>query len=70
MEKEELKRRIFQTLEEVELACFEYIEGLYNSKRPRGFNDMLTPDEKENYFSMRHHYFNYFTVYFIEIYPI
>lgn len=50
MKKEELNRRIFQTLEEVELACFEYIEGFYNSKRPHGFNDMLTPNEKENYF--------------------
>ncbi|HAB8811411.1 TPA_asm: transposase [Listeria monocytogenes] len=50
MKKEELNRRIFQTLEEVELACFEYIEGFYNSKRPHGFNDMLTPDEKENHF--------------------
>lgn len=50
MKKEELNRRIFQTLEDVELACFEYIEGFYNLKRPHGFNDMLTPDEKENYF--------------------
>lgn len=50
MKKEELNRRIFQTLEEVQLACFEYIEGFYNSKRPHGFNDMLTPDEKEDHF--------------------
>ncbi|EOD4727148.1 IS3 family transposase [Listeria monocytogenes] len=51
MKKEELNRRIFQILEELELAYFEYIEGFYNSKRTHSFNDMLTPDEKENHFS-------------------
>ncbi|EAD8868680.1 IS3 family transposase [Listeria monocytogenes] len=50
MKKEKLNRRIFQTLEEVELACFEYSEGFYNSKRSHDFNDMLTPYKKENHF--------------------
>lgn len=69
MKKEELNRRIFQTLEEVELAYLEYIEGVYNSKVPHGFNDMLTPDGKENHFLHTSSLFSYFTVYFIDIYP-
>ncbi|EJX1111099.1 IS3 family transposase, partial [Listeria monocytogenes] len=32
MKKEELNRRNFSSLEEVKLACFEYIKGFYNSK--------------------------------------
>ncbi|MCA6712233.1 hypothetical protein LF875_13610, partial [Enterococcus faecalis] len=34
-------------IEEVRLACFAYIEGFYNTKRPHGTLDMLTPTEKE-----------------------
>ncbi|WYJ83100.1 hypothetical protein IGL98_000396 [Enterococcus sp. DIV0840] len=42
MKKEELKRRTFSSLKEVQLTCFEYIEGFYNSQRPHGTLDMLT----------------------------
>lgn len=47
MKKEELNRRSFHSIEEVRLACFTYIEGFYNTKRPHGTLDMLTPNEKE-----------------------
>lgn len=47
MKKEELNRRSFHSIEEVRLACFAYIEGFYNTKRPHGTLDMLTPNEKE-----------------------
>ena len=51
MKKEELNRRTFSCLQEVQLSCFEYIEGFYNSQRPHGTLDMLTPNEmEENYF--------------------
>ncbi|RDX01173.1 integrase [Listeria kieliensis] len=47
MKKEELNRRQFCSIEEVRLACFTYIEGFYNTKRPHGTLEMLTPNEKE-----------------------
>ncbi|EOG9468543.1 integrase core domain-containing protein, partial [Listeria monocytogenes] len=47
MKKEELNRRNFSSLEEVKLACFEYIEGFYNSKRPHSANNFLSPNLKE-----------------------
>ena len=47
MKKEELNRRSFHSIEEVRLACFAYIEGFYNTKRPHGTLDMLTPNKKE-----------------------
>lgn len=52
MKKEELNRRTFSSLQEVQLSCFEYIEGFYNSQRPHGTLDMLIPNEmEENYFN-------------------
>lgn len=54
MKKEELNRRTFSSLKEVQLACFEYIEGFYNSKRPHGTLNMLTPNEKEDEFFDSH----------------
>ena len=52
MKKEELNRRTFSTLQEVQLSCFEYIEGFYNTQRPHGTLDMLTPNEmEEKYFN-------------------
>ncbi len=47
MKKEELNRRIFSSLQEVQLSCFEYIEGFYNTQRPHGTLNMLTPNEME-----------------------
>lgn len=47
MKKEELNRRTFRTIQEVEQSSFEYIEGFYNSKRPHSANNMMTPNEKE-----------------------
>lgn len=48
MKKEELNRRTFRKIQEVEQSSFEYIEGFYNSKRPHSANNMMTPNEKEN----------------------
>ena len=42
--------RSFHSVDEVRLACFTYIEGFYNIKRPHGTLDMLTPNEKEALF--------------------
>lgn len=47
MKKEVLNRRNFSSLQEVHLSCFEYIEGFYNTQRPHGTLNMLTPNEKE-----------------------
>lgn len=45
---EELKRRSFSSLNEVHLACFEYIEGFYNPRRPHSAINMLSPNLKED----------------------
>lgn len=44
---EETNRRTYKTLLELRLSIFQYIEGYYNSKRPHGTLDYLTPNEKE-----------------------
>ncbi|MDA9470893.1 Transposase [Enterococcus sp. 5H] len=54
MKKEELNRKIFSSLQEVQLACFEYIEGFYNSQRPHGTLNMLTPNEIESIYFDSH----------------
>lgn len=51
MKKEELNRRSFSSLQEIQLSCFEYIEDFYNTQRPHGTLSMFTPNEmEENYF--------------------
>jgi len=47
MEKEELDRRVFKTIQEVMIFSFEYIEGFYNPKIPHSANNILTPNQKE-----------------------
>lgn len=47
MKHEELKRYTFSSLEEVKLACFNYIEGFYNPRRPHSAINMLSPNLKE-----------------------
>lgn len=47
---EEVHRRTYSSLSELNLALFQYIEGYYNKKRPHSANDMLSPDEKESSF--------------------
>ena len=44
---EELYRKIFNSLMELNLSLFEYIEGFYNTCRPHSYNDFLSPDEFE-----------------------
>ena len=44
---EELNRRTFNSIQELNLSLFEYIEGFYNKSRPHSANDFLSPDEKE-----------------------
>ena len=51
---EELNRKTFSNKQELELSLFEYIEGFYNSKRPHSFNDMLSPNQKEDIFFNTH----------------
>lgn len=50
LKKEETNRRIYHSLEELNMSIFKYIEGFYNSRRPHGSLGMLTPNQKEEYF--------------------
>lgn len=54
LKKEEVNRRTYHSLQELQLAIFEYIEGFYNAKRPHGSLGMLTPNEKENLYREQH----------------
>lgn len=47
LKKEETNRRVYHSLQELQLSVFQYIEGFYNSKRPHGSLGLLTPNEKE-----------------------
>ena len=47
LKKEEANRRTYHSLQELQLSVFEYIEGFYNSKRPHGSLNLLTPNEME-----------------------
>lgn len=47
---EEINRRNYSSIDELNLALFQYIEGFYNKKRPHSSNDMLSPNEKEDLF--------------------
>ncbi len=48
LKKEETNRKCYHSLQELQLSIFEYIEGYYNSKRPHGALNMLTPNEAES----------------------
>ena len=50
LKKEEVHRKSYHSLHDLELAIFEYIEGFYNSKKPHSSLGMLTPNEKEKLF--------------------
>lgn len=50
IKKEEVHRKSYHSLHDLELSIFEYIEGFYNSKRPHASLGMLTPNEKEKLF--------------------
>ncbi|EUJ42984.1 transposase [Listeria riparia FSL S10-1204] len=70
MKKEELNRRIFQTLEDIELAYFNTLKDFIIRSDHMVSMTCLHQMKKRTIFSMRHHYFSYFTVYFIDICPI
>jgi len=48
---EELNRKSFDSIRQLNLALFEYIEGFYNKRRPHSANQLLSPDEKEDFLS-------------------
>lgn len=48
---EELNRNTYYNKQELALSVFQYIEGFYNSKRPHSANNMLSPNQKEAYYS-------------------
>jgi len=52
LKKEELNRHNYNTVRELELSLFDFIEGFYNKRRPHFANDLLSPDEMEA------HYYN------------
>ena len=47
MKKEETDRHSFASLNELNLALFEYIHGFYNSVRPHSHNNVLSPNQAE-----------------------
>lgn len=47
LKKEETNRRTYHTFNELYQSVFKYIEGFYNTRRPHGSLDYLTPDERE-----------------------
>lgn len=52
MKREEINRRKYHSLKELYLSCFEYIER-YNSKRPHGSLNYLTPNKVEELYWAR-----------------
>ncbi|MEF2679874.1 MAG: IS3 family transposase, partial [Oscillospiraceae bacterium] len=49
--KEEVNRKTYSSLEDLNLAVFQYINGFYNSIRPHSHNNGLTPIQAEfNFF--------------------
>jgi len=50
---EELNRRSFKSIDELNLSLFEYAH-FYNNARPHSFNDGMTPAEKERLFFQFH----------------
>ena len=44
---EELNRRSYANISELNDSLFAYIDGFYNAKRPHGANNGLSPNEKE-----------------------
>lgn len=47
LKKEEINRKCYHSMQELQLSIFEYIEGYYKSKRPHTTLHMLTPNEAE-----------------------
>ena len=50
LEKEELNRKTFNSISELNLSLSEYIEGFYNKNRPHSANHFLSPNEREDAF--------------------
>ena len=48
LKKEETGLRTYTSLCDLKISMFSYIEGYYNSKRPHGSLDYLTPDDMES----------------------
>lgn len=47
LKKEETNRRNYQSVKELDISLFEYIEGFYNSIRSHSYNGGLSPNQKE-----------------------
>ena len=51
LKKEEVNRKTYSSIEDLNLAVFQYINGFYNSIRPHSHNNGLTPIQAEyNFF--------------------
>lgn len=53
LKKEELNRRHFRTLEQLQQSLVSYIAGFYNSSRPHSHNNGLSPNQMETQFFNR-----------------
>ena len=52
LKKEEINRRNYSSLAELQISLFQYINGFYNSLRPHLHNNSLSPNQAEAlYFS-------------------
>ncbi len=49
---EQFSRKSYQSIDQVRLAAFEYIEGFNNTLRPHSANNMLSPNQVEHNFSL------------------
>ena len=45
LKKEETNRKTYDSLQELQLSVFKYIDGFYNSRRSHGSLAMLTPNQ-------------------------
>ena len=54
IKKERLNRRTYNSMEELRVDVFEYIESFYNNKRPHGSLNYLTPNEAEAVYWNQH----------------
>ena len=50
LKKEELDRRSFQSVDQLNQSLLSYISGFYNSRRPHSHNHGLSPNQAENSF--------------------
>lgn len=54
LKRERIKRQVYRTREDARRDIFEYIELFYNSTRKHGYNGLLSPQQFEKEYQVRH----------------